>query len=159
MGSRLTLLDPLANDFWLVKDKADIPQRVAAFQKFLEEFWDGKDPLKWTVTVYRDPRSLSQNALYWKWVDEIRKSLESRGLGSYEKELIHLRLKNDILGTHDISVGSTVIKNQVPSTKNMDKGEMNDYMTKVHIWASNYNIYLTHPEDSEYAKLKAAQES
>lgn len=138
--------------FWLVRSQEEIDSRVESFRKFLQESWNSKNPVCWTLKPYRDPRSLNQNALYWKWMGEFAQVWTARGT-PMTKDDAHLICKYKILGTKDIVVNTTKITGQLISTKDLDKGEMNDYMTKVQVWCIDQNISLTAPEDSEYAEL------
>ncbi len=36
----------------------------------------------------------------------------------------------------------------------LDKGAMHSFMTCIDAWAAEHGIYLPHPEDSEYMKMR-----
>ena len=105
-------------------------------------------------------RSLSQNGLYWMWMAELAESFNKRTKGGAEwsKDDMHDLMRHKFLGYEEKKIGSTELKPLLRSTTKLDKGEMHHYMTQVDVWASEVNVFLSHPEDSEYAKLIERQE-
>jgi hypothetical protein len=112
----------------------------------------GKD-YRVNIVEWREKRSLSQNSLYWKWLAEIDKQnplvvVNSKDCGA---ELWHEVFKKFYCPGRVISNGNTEM--EVVSTKLLDVGEMNHYLTQIELWAMNRGFKLTIPVDSEYMKL------
>jgi hypothetical protein len=66
-------------------------------------------------------------------------------------------MKYKFLGTEDIVIRKTVIKDQLRSTSKLDKGEMTHFMNQVYDWAVDHGVTLPMPADSEYMKMREAQ--
>lgn len=140
--------------FWLVKDKTQIKDRVKFFEQWLNSEWDGTYPLKWEVSRYKAKRSLSQNALFHVWCREIAVYFASKGADVNEESMKEL-LCYKHLGTEDRVVGSTVIEGQVRQTSKLDTGEMTELLDKVLAWALDHGVKVSNPPDSEYARLSS----
>ena len=141
------------SEFWLVKDKAQLRQRIEFFQKYLESEWNWEHPVEWKVKRYSPKRSLSQNALFHVWCREMSDHFKERGADITEERMKEL-IKYKILGTEDRKINNTVIPGQVRETSGLDRGEMMDFMDKVNEWAMDHGLFLSCPQDSEYMKLK-----
>ena len=103
-----------------------------------------------SIKEWRESRSLSQNALYWKWLTEISKqsNLEIKGSKFKSEELWHEVFKKYYCAEKTITDGkvNTIVK----STKLLDVGEMTFYLSKIESWCIDRGIKLTIPIDSEY---------
>lgn len=119
-----------------------------------DHFENGGGPLKFKITN-SGKRSLSQNALYWKWLTEIAQQTKSKGYGAYDSEDMHVYFKDKFCVDKSLTIGKTTI--QVKSTKKLDKGEMTFYMNQIHQWAVNAGFRLSMPEDSEYYQAMQQQ--
>ena len=140
--------------FWLVKDKQQIKDRVRFFEQWLNTEWDGTYPIKCEVSRFRAKRSLSQNALFHVWCREIAVHFASKGADVNEESMKEL-LCYKHLGTEDRVVGSTVIEGQVRQTSKLDTGEMTELLDKVLAWALDHGVKVSNPPDSEYARLSS----
>ena len=106
-----------------------------------------------TIVEWREKRSLSQNSLYWKWLGEIDKQnplvvVNSKDCGA---ELWHEVFKKHYCPERIITDGKTEMV--IVSTKLLDTGEMNHYLTQIEHWAMNRGFKLTIPINSEYQEL------
>ena len=119
-----------------------------------DHFEQGGGALKVRITS-SGKRSLSQNALMWKWLTEIAEQTKQKGYGDYDSEDMHEYFKDKFCIDKPLTIGKTII--QVKSTKKLDKGEMTFYMSQIHQWAVNAGFSLSMPEDSEYMKLMQSQ--
>jgi len=140
--------------FWLVKDRSQIKERLRFFEQWLNTEWDGTYPIKWEVSRFRAKRSLSQNALFHVWCREIAVHFASKGADVNEESMKEL-LCYKHLGTEDRVVGSTVIEGQVRQTSKLDTGEMTELLDKVLAWALDHGVKVSNPPDSEYARLSS----
>ena len=141
------------SEFWLVKDMAQLRQRIKFFEDFLEHEWNWEYPVEWKVKRYVAKRSLSQNALFHLWCREMADHIRSKGADITEEKMKEL-IKYKLLGTEDRQINNTVIPAQVRETSGLDRGEMMEFMDGVMEWAMDHGVMLTCPQDSEYMKLK-----
>ncbi len=100
----------------------------------------------WAITVglYKKRRTLSQNALMWKWVETVVMHIhEATG---QDKEDVHEWLKTQFLPAKVIEIDGRVVFRY--STKGLTTGEMSNYMDKIYAWAtSEMGLLLPVPED------------
>ena len=103
---------------------------------------DGKP---WIITIKRqsERRSLSQNALYWKWVE-----IAGEHFG-YEKDLMDIELKRHCdapVENYDDIEGNPRQRFTTKTTKE----EMSAYMERVsRFLATEHGLMLPHPEDEQ----------
>ena len=109
-----------------------------------------------TVKQWKESRSLSQNALYWKWLTDIDKQAplqcNSKISGS---EMWHEVFKSYFCPAKTIKNDKAEMS--MKSTKSLDVGEMTFYLNKIENWCFDRGIKLSIPIDSEYAKLMERQ--
>ncbi|UKH48610.1 hypothetical protein [Vibrio phage vB_ValP_FGH] len=110
-----------------------------------------------SVVEWREKRSLSQNALYWKWLTEIdqQNPLKVDGSKIQGNELWHEVFKKYYCPTKNITNGGNTLP--VKSTKMLDVGEMTFYLNRIEQWCIDRGIVLTIPETSEYYQLMQSQ--
>lgn len=108
------------------------------------------------ICEWRDKRSLSQNALYWKWLTEIDKQAplmcESTITGA---EMWHEVFKHYYCKMKTVANKKAALN--IKSTKMLDVGEMTFYLNKIENWCIDRGVILTIPHDSEYYKLMEQQ--
>ena len=141
------------SEFWLVKSKEHLAERIEFFKKFLDEEWDWEQAVQWKVSRFVPKRSLSQNGLFHLWCREMASHFAAKGADVTESK-IKLLLKYKFLGTESIQINKTIIQDQVRETSGLDRGEMLFFMDQVQDWAMDHGVTLTCPADSEYMKLK-----
>lgn len=132
--------------------------------KFLMEdmlAWDFSKPLTVKLEEYKNPRSLSQNAMSHIWYREIAKAMEKKGHKvDYENpaEAWKLWLKKRFLGVSTVNIGKHTLE-EIKRTSDLNSGEMAHYLDQVYHWAIDLGIILTIPKECEYAEIKTKQES
>lgn len=104
---------------------------------------------------WKTKRSISQNSLYWQWLNEISRQVDV----SYKKhsaEIWHEYFKRYLCPVKIIPMpaGDDL---EVKSTKQLDAGEMHHYLSRIEQWAMEKMIKLTTPSSCEYQKLKDRQ--
>ena len=139
--------------FWLIRDKRQVKDRLATFQQFLEQTWDWSNPIAWKVTVYKDPRTVSQNALLHMWCEEMANQFAAGG-ADVDKESMKDLMKYRFLGTDDRVINNTVIPDQLRRTRDLDKGDMMFFLNQIQEWALDHGVKLTAPVNSEYMELR-----
>nr|BAR35117.1 hypothetical protein [uncultured Mediterranean phage uvMED] len=123
--------------------------------------WDFSNPLCVKLEVYKNPRSLSQNAMSHIWYREIAKAMAKKGhVVDYDDpaEAWKLWLKKRFLGVSTISIGKHTLE-EIKRTSDLNTGEMTHYLDQVYYWANDVGIRLTIAKESEYAEMRAKQES
>jgi len=122
------------------------------------------------LTWKTSTRSLSQNALFHKWCEEVASFFVDHGKTHFasgatiSKESIKRNLKQTFLGTHkvehiDLTTGEVTEREELRHTSDLDKGEMQHFLDQVSAWATEYGIGLTRPEDSEYLRIAREMDS
>jgi hypothetical protein len=97
-------------------------------------------PWKITIERYKKKRSLSQNALYWKWVGII-----SDETGN-DRDEVHEFFKVKFLTPTIIEMGDTAIACR--TTTKLSTQDMSDFMEKVMAFSTgNLGILLPIPEE------------
>ena len=145
----------MSGQFWLVKNKEQLKERLVFFSEWVLENWDWEKPLTWKAEPYEPKRSLDQNALMHVWMREIATHFSAKMPVTTDE--IKTLMKYKFLGTKDIVVGSTVIAGQVVETSGLKKGEMMRFMDEVYDWANDHGVRLSNPADSEYMRLRQRQ--
>ena len=143
------------SDSVVIKNKTDINDKLNHLSKRLQG-WDFTAPCSITLKPYRNPRTISQNAMFHAWCRELSKWVIDRD-PTYTPENVKLLLKQKFLGTESIKVGKTVIENQLRHTSSLDAGEMHHFMNEVHSWAFDLGYTLQIDPESEYRKLQQQQ--
>lgn len=128
-----------------------------AIQELTKALQKKGKPLRLTVVEWREKRSLSQNALYWKWLTEIdqQNPLKVDGSKIQGNELWHEVFKKYYCPVKNITNGENTLP--VKSTKMLDVGEMTFYLNRIEQWCIDRGIVLTIPETSEYYQLMQSQ--
>jgi len=117
------------------------------------------------VTIAGASRSLPQNALFHKWCECAAQFFVSMGKTTFASgqpmngESMKRNLKQTFLGEVEIQdtnlkTGEITTRYELRHTSGLDKGEMHAFMTCIDVWAAEHGIYLPHPEDSEYQRMK-----
>lgn len=111
------------------------------------------DPMRpFVVEIKRlsSKRSLSANALYWKWLTRMGEYFTTRKQ-EQTKDTMHTLMRHKFLGYKTCTIGRTEITD-LKSTTELDSAEMCHYMQQIDQWAAELGCLLPRPEDNEYAK-------
>jgi hypothetical protein len=95
------------SEFWIIKDAAQITERLVFFERWLRDNWNWEYPVQFKVGRYQEKRSLSQNALFHVWCREMADHFSSKGADITEATMKEL-LKYKFLGTEDRVIHKTV---------------------------------------------------
>lgn len=85
-------------------------------------------------------RSNAQNKLYWSLLHEIADKLHP-AKETYSAETWHIYFKARYLGSVDLRLPNGKVFTQPKTTVDLDKAEMNDYITKVEKFAAEHGVY------------------
>ena len=117
------------------------------------------------VTITGAGRSLPQNALFHKWCECAAQFFVKMGKTTFatgapmNMENMKRNLKLTFLGEEvvrdiNLKTGEVTERYELRHTSELDKGAMHAFMTCIDVWANEHGIYLPHPEDSEYQRMK-----
>ncbi len=117
------------------------------------------------VSITGAGRSLPQNALFHKWCEEIAQFFVRMGKTTFatgapmNAEHVKRNLKQTFLGEEvvrdtNLKTGAVTERHELRRTSQLDKGAMHAFMTCVDSWANEHGIYLPHPGDSEYMRMR-----
>lgn len=117
------------------------------------------------VAITGAVRSLPQNALFHKWCECAAQFFVRMGKLTFatgkpmDAENMKRNLKLTFLGEEliqdiNLKTGEITDRYELRHTSGLDKGEMHQFMTCIDVWAAEHGIYLPHPEDSEYMKMR-----
>lgn len=126
-----------------------------------------KEGFPCSVSITGAGRSLPQNALFHRWCEEIAQFFVRMGKTTFatgapmDMENVKRNLKQTFLGEElirdiNLKTGQVTERYELRHTSQLDKGEMHAFMTCIDAWASEHGIYLPHPEDSEYMKMRVS---
>lgn len=105
----------------------------------------------WLVTIepFKKRRTLSQNALYWKWINEtVELVADHTGMDNDE---IHEFFKKKFLPAKVVEIDGETI--DFRSTRKLNTAEMSEYMEKIYAFVSDrLGMRLPLPEGSGYGK-------
>ena len=130
------------------------PESLLKAQSALVEMLSDGKPVRMKLTKTAS-RSLSQNALYWKWNTELSEQIKTRTGQEHDTETVHEYFKLKFCPQKQVLFGKSNLKLQ--STTRLDKGEFTFYLNQIEQWAVNLGFRLTIPEDSEYRNLMRLQ--
>jgi len=129
--------------------------------------------IKWEL---EDSRSLSQNALFWKWCTEAALWRRKNGNPTAEKQTMHDLFVHLFLGYEskplevdrkeysylkrlhqadpDHYADPDVPRYELKKTSELPKNEMYHFMCQIDAWCHDKGCLLTIPDDSVYAEMK-----
>lgn len=113
------------------------------------------DAVEVVARPWKEKRSISQNSLYWMWLNEISQQATVNDK-SHNADVWHGYFKRYYCPVKLISMpaGDDL---QVKSTKKLDTGEMHHYLRLIEQWAQGHFYKLTIPINCEYEQLKSRQ--
>ena len=109
----------------------------------------------WEVTIkpYRKRRSLSQNALYWKWLEEV--VAEVSNYTGHAKDEIHAFFKEKFCPAQTIEINGEIVVHR--TTTRLTPAEMKEYMDQVYAFATTeLGLVLPLPEEAYLQKEDVA---
>jgi len=132
---------------------ADLSKRVQAFWN-----WEQHPILSIEVKPTNERRSLDQNALFWKWMEELSKYFTNRG-HPLTKQDAHDLMCHEFLGYQTKVLGKTKIVQLVTTTspKKMEMTDFCHFMDQIDAWAADKGCLLPTPADTAYAEYKRKQ--
>ena len=124
---------------------------------FIQELWklDLTKAYRVTVVLWREKRSLSQNAFQHVIYDDISKYLISKGRKDWTPEYTKENMKNNFLGWEqkgfiNVSTGEITTSMVLKETSKLDVGESCDYTTKLLDFAQSIGCTIKIPAVCDY---------
>jgi len=120
-----------------------------AVRQYLDRIPDDGKRRDVAITLHRVRRTVSQNRLYWLWVNQIADET-----GNTPDDL-HEAFRSMFLGARGVSVGSAEVSVS-RSTTTLDTAQFTDFLTRLEAWVTaELSIILPHPEDLYWADFEA----
>lgn len=111
------------------------------------------------IRPYKKNRSVSQNRLYWLWVNEIKDHIERTQGKVFSTDDIHEWFKDELLPQHVIEINGKA-KKAIKSTSALTTKEFTEYLEKIDWYCSdNLGLNLPHPLDLYYESVGYAKEN
>ena len=124
---------------------------------FIQELWklDLTKAYRVTVVLWREKRSLSQNAFQHVIYDDISKYLISKGRKDWDPKFTKKNMKNNFLGWElteytDVKTGEITTREELISTSGLDVGVACDYITKLLDFAQTIGCNIKIPAVCDY---------
>lgn len=139
----------MAEEFKISPDNYDQPGE--SMSNYINDGINAGKTMKVVVSEWKESRSLSQNALMWKWYGEISKQTKQKIGQDHDAETYHEHFKKKYCPVTKVKLGNVDI--EIKSTKKLDTGGVHFYLQQIDMWAANAGYTLTIPISSEYQQL------
>ncbi len=133
----------------IIRDKDNIDRAFVEEANRLKAWWSGEQPVELIVQLAHTKRSLSQNAQIHAMFQDMSVHFTMKGKAVSPVKMKAL-MKMKFLGTEDIVIGETVIKDQLRSTRKLSQGEMSVFISQVMDWCFDHGVPVRNPGDGEY---------
>lgn len=140
--------------FFLIKNKIEVEQRLKNIKTWIDDNWDFNDPLRIEFKKQGNKRSIDQNSLMWKWLNTISDWALSKGWINQDKrrkpeEVWKVYFLSQVFGSETVSMGKESF-DVTPSTSELTVGEMQHLLEFIQSWAIDRGIALVIPQESEF---------
>lgn len=140
--------------FFLIKNKIEVEQRLKNIKTWIDDNWDFNDPLRIEFKKQGNKRSIDQNSLMWKWLNTISDWALSKGWINQDKrrkpeEVWKVYFLSQVFGSETVSMGKESF-DVTPSTSELTVGEMQHLLEFIQSWAIDRGIALVIPKESEF---------
>ena len=137
---------------------SNLPDLIKAILPAVNE---GKS-LRVDIKIWKDKRSLNQNAFQHIIYQEISKHLISGGAYNWDAEKVKFELKNQFLGWEerervDLITGEKSNVSVLRETAKLDKGDSYHYTTQIIDWAQSIGCTIKIPVSSDCYKYTQEQ--
>ena len=145
---------PIKDLALIVKTKQDL---IDALEPFYFE-----SPVEVVIRPIAAKRTLSQNALFHMWCNELSSYLLKHGRMWAAPEFVKDMLKHSFLGYKDtmrldVSTNQPAKVRELIHTSDLSTGDMLHFMEQCEAYSAGIGCLLTIPEKSEYMQNKRAQ--
>ena len=144
-------------DYVRITSLVDLEKKLPALINRIKT-WDYSTPCAVKLERFQGKATLSQLAISHIWFRAMSKKFIVKQ-SSATPEGCKWMMKNKFGPRKTITVGSTVIKDQLTSLRDLDKGELCYFLDQVREWAEEKDVFLPMPEGNEYIALKRQQDS
>ncbi len=100
-------------------------------------------------------RSPDQNALFWKWMEELSWYFSKRG-NALTKDDAHDLMCHTFLGYEEKTIGRTLVT-KMRTTSKLSVEEFSEFLDKIDAWAADKGCYLPTPADSAHEAWQQKQ--
>jgi hypothetical protein len=153
----ISMTEMTQGDYYLIKSLGELEKRLPAIIDRLGA-WDYSTPCAVRLERFQGKATTSQIALAHIWFRAMSTQFIKKQPEATE-EGCKWMMKHKFGPRKTIKVGSTEVKDQLVSLRDLDTGEMCYFLDQVLHWASERDLYLPMPKDNEYTTLKRQQNS
>ena len=125
--------------------------KEAAFTTLVQDFYR-ENPKADVATISiiegKPKRSVSQNRLYWRYIDILAKEV------GYSKDEMSLLLRNKFLQKAELVTKEGEVISQIPSTTELNVLEFVDYLWEIDMFANDFGITLPRTGDFKIAMMQ-----
>ena len=125
--------------------------KEAAFKTLVQDFYR-ENPKADVATISiiegKPKRSVSQNRLYWRYIDILAKEV------GYSKDEMSLLLRNKFLQKAELVTKEGEVISQIPSTTELNVLEFVDYLWEIDMFAAEFGITLPRTGDFKIAMMQ-----
>ncbi len=125
--------------------------KEAIFKTLVQDFYR-ENPKADVATISiiegKPKRSVSQNRLYWRYIDILAKEV------GYSKDEMSLLLRNKFLQKAELVTKEGEVISQIPSTTELNVLEFVDYLWEIDMFANDFGITLPRTGDFKIAMMQ-----
>ena len=125
--------------------------KEATFKALVQDFFrDNPSVDVATISIIegKPKRSVSQNRLYWRYIDILAKEV------GYSKDEMSLLLRNKFLQKAELVTKEGEVISQIPSTTELNVLEFVDYLWEIDMFANDFGITLPRTGDFKIAMMQ-----
>jgi len=100
-------------------------------------------PVQVEWQTWRKKRSLNQNSLMWKWINDLAAKVSDET--GHTPQEIHEYFKAQFLTPRIVEIAGETI--EIRTTTTLSTAEMHDYMERIYAWSVGQGYYLPLPEE------------
>ena len=144
-----------------IKDLAVIAKTKQDLFDCLNGF-EFEQPMEVTIRPIAKKRTLSQNAVFHMWMNDMSAYLTRKGRQFATPEWCKDAMKYTFLGFEaightNVTTGEITVSSELKHTANLSTGDMYHFMEQCEAYCAGIGCLLTIPEKSEYMILKKGQ--
>jgi hypothetical protein len=142
-----------------IHSKAGIDEGFAYLSNRAKSFWNWEQHpvMEIEIRPSKSRRSLDQNALFWKWMEELSGYFTKHGR-PLTKDDAHDLMCHKFLGYVTKVIGETTIVKPVTTSK-LPVGDFTMFLEEIDAWAVDKGCMLPTPADSAHAEHMKSQKA
>lgn len=136
----------------VLKTRADRERYIPLITSTVLDYKPDK-PIQVEVKLHQNGRSVKQNSLYWKWLNELVNHIADSTGQRYSSDDLHDYFRALYLPQRVIEIDDTSIKAR-KSTAKLKVQEFTEYLEQIEVYAADsLHCQLSHPDDLYWSAL------